>query len=40
MMADQITKQTENMIKTLNNMGHPLPKEISIASLEKELRIA
>ena len=40
MMASQKEAWTENMIKTLNNMGHPLPEEISIASLEQELRIA
>ena len=40
MMASQKEAWAENMIKTLNNMGHPLPEEISIASLEQELRIA
>ena len=40
MMASQNQAQVENMIKTLNNMGHPLPEELSIASLEKEMRIA
>lgn len=39
-MADMKAKQVENMIKSLNNMGHPLPEEITFASLEKELRIA
>ena len=40
MMASQKEQWAENMIKALNNMGHPVPEEISVASLEKEMRVA
>ena len=40
-MVDMNIKQAENMIKTLNMMGHTVPDgELSMADLERELRIA
>ena len=40
MMNELKQKQTQNIIKTLNNLGHPLPTNMSLDSLEQELEIA
>ena len=40
MTGEQKSSQTENIIKTLKNMGHPVPQDHSLDSLTRELQIA
>ena len=40
MTAEQNQKQTQNIIKTLSNLGHPIPSDWSMENLERELEAA